>query len=190
MTRKGPLCGGRKHQGGGTCTQPAGWGTDHPGFGRCKLHAGASPSGRAAALAEQALAELERLGAAEPVGNPLEELARLAGRARKWEEILSAQVAALSSLTYTGNGSEQLRAIVPLWERALLMAQRFAESLARLRIDDRLARITAAQNQALADVMIRFADGLLAWHGTGNDPAAREEVARLLRALPDGPDAA
>jgi hypothetical protein len=31
-----PRCGGGTRA-GGTCTQPAGWGTPHPGVGRCKL---------------------------------------------------------------------------------------------------------------------------------------------------------
>lgn len=34
-------CNGRKRT-GGYCTQRAGWGTDHPGTGRCKLHGGSS----------------------------------------------------------------------------------------------------------------------------------------------------
>jgi hypothetical protein len=39
----GPLCGAAKRS-GGTCGKPAGWGTGHPGVGRCKLHGGTSPS--------------------------------------------------------------------------------------------------------------------------------------------------
>lgn len=38
------LCGAAKRQGSGTCTQPAGWGTDHVGVGRCKLHGGRTSS--------------------------------------------------------------------------------------------------------------------------------------------------
>lgn len=34
---------------GRPCQQAAGWGTDHPGYGRCKLHGGRTPSGRNAA---------------------------------------------------------------------------------------------------------------------------------------------
>ena len=33
---------GAKTRAGTPCKQPAGWGTDHPGQGRCKLHGGAS----------------------------------------------------------------------------------------------------------------------------------------------------
>lgn len=41
---KGLKCGARKRSNPyERCTQAAGWGTDHPGVGRCKLHGGASP---------------------------------------------------------------------------------------------------------------------------------------------------
>jgi hypothetical protein len=33
-------CNARKTDGDGYCKQPAGWGTDHAGLGRCKLHGG------------------------------------------------------------------------------------------------------------------------------------------------------
>jgi hypothetical protein len=33
---------GAKRKSGGKCNQAAGWGTDHPGSGKCKLHGGAS----------------------------------------------------------------------------------------------------------------------------------------------------
>jgi hypothetical protein len=35
-------CGAKNRQ-GTPCSRPAGWGTDHVGQGRCKLHGGASP---------------------------------------------------------------------------------------------------------------------------------------------------
>jgi hypothetical protein len=34
-----------KNRPGGLCTRPAGWGTPHPGTGRCKFHGGCSPGG-------------------------------------------------------------------------------------------------------------------------------------------------
>jgi hypothetical protein len=37
----GELCNSPKKH-GGTCGRPAGWGTNHPGKGRCKLHGGRS----------------------------------------------------------------------------------------------------------------------------------------------------
>jgi hypothetical protein len=38
-------CGARNRV-GGTCQLKAGWGTDHPNFGRCRIHGGNTPSGQ------------------------------------------------------------------------------------------------------------------------------------------------
>jgi hypothetical protein len=38
-------CNGERTD-GGSCELPAGWGTDHVGEGKCKLHGGVSPTGR------------------------------------------------------------------------------------------------------------------------------------------------
>lgn len=50
---------GAKTRSGGFCKQRAGWGTDHPGLGRCKLHGGKSPikHGRYSLVHRAALAE-------------------------------------------------------------------------------------------------------------------------------------
>jgi uncharacterized protein YjcR len=42
MTTPAPLCGGLTRA-GNPCTQWPGWGTDHVGHGKCKLHGGKSP---------------------------------------------------------------------------------------------------------------------------------------------------
>jgi hypothetical protein len=41
--KPGDKCNARMQRGGGYCMNGAGEGTDHPGFGRCRLHGGASP---------------------------------------------------------------------------------------------------------------------------------------------------
>ena len=55
-------CGAQKRR-GGKCTMPAGWGTVHPGTGRCKLHGGSAPNHVKAAATE----EYRKL-----LGNPIE----------------------------------------------------------------------------------------------------------------------
>jgi hypothetical protein len=57
-----PKCGSPKRQGDGTCTRPAGWGTDHVGAGRCKLHGGCSPSGKKAAAKQILTATADEMG--------------------------------------------------------------------------------------------------------------------------------
>lgn len=48
-----------KTRSGTLCQRPAGWGTDHVGIGRCKLHGGATPvkTGRYSVVKRQALQE-------------------------------------------------------------------------------------------------------------------------------------
>jgi hypothetical protein len=75
-------CNARKRNGEGYCGRPAGWGTDHLGVGRCKMHGGNMPNHR-----KQAQTELAKLGV-EAFGLPInidphdalmEELHRTAG---------------------------------------------------------------------------------------------------------------
>lgn len=47
------LCGADKRSGDGTCTRPAGWGTQHPGTGHCKFHGGSTPNGQLFAAREE-----------------------------------------------------------------------------------------------------------------------------------------
>lgn len=62
----GGRCGATTKQTGAPCTQPAGWGTSHPGIGRCKLHGGSTPSHEVAAKEAQARADAMRLGIPVP----------------------------------------------------------------------------------------------------------------------------
>lgn len=57
---EGRVCGAKKRQSEGTCVRPAGWGTDHPGWGNCRSHAGTTPNGRMKALKQQMAAEVAR----------------------------------------------------------------------------------------------------------------------------------
>jgi hypothetical protein len=151
--RKGPFCGGKLHNREGACTQAAGWGTTHPGFGHCKLHGGNAPSGRIAGAEQQARAELARLNV-PPVENPLAELAKIAGQVVAWKDMLAEKVNALSSLRYeTEVGGEQLRAEVALWERALDRCEKFLSAMARMNIEERMARVTEKQTAMVQEAL-------------------------------------
>ncbi|MGI5423071.1 hypothetical protein [Actinomadura luteofluorescens] len=178
-----PKCGAKKRQGEGTCQRPAGWGTDHAGTGCCKLHGGNTRDHRAAALREQAERTLADLNA-PPVDNPLTELARIAGQVVAWKDGIAERVNDLTSLRYSTDGGEQLRAEVALFERALDRCEKFLATMARLNIDDRLTRISEQQaalvNQAVIAALQELelpAEQLL---------EARRGVARHLRAVAGG----
>ncbi len=56
------ICGAKSKRSGKPCKRPAGWGTDHPGVGACKLHFGATPNHKKAAQVEVLRREADRLG--------------------------------------------------------------------------------------------------------------------------------
>jgi hypothetical protein len=95
-------------------------------------------------LEQAARAELARLNL-PAVDDPLSLLARLAAEVVAWKDAMAGQVNALTSLRYEAEGDgggEQLRAEVALWERALDRCERVLVSMARLNIDERLAKIS------------------------------------------------
>jgi hypothetical protein len=98
-------CGAKKrdrdgHWDGSTlCTNAKGQGTGHVGFGRCKNHGGASPTGRKHAALEQARAEAEKVRraqlfygrrvAVDPEQALLEEMQRSVGVVRWLEQAIA-----------------------------------------------------------------------------------------------------
>lgn len=71
----GATCGATTRA-GTPCRRPQGWGTDHPGHGRCKLHGGLSPikTGLYSTVARGRAAELLALAEAEPIADTTAEI--------------------------------------------------------------------------------------------------------------------
>lgn len=74
-------CGSKKPD-GGNCQLPAGFGTDHVGYGPCKYHMGSTPAGRKAGAYEMAGELMEFYGQpvdTNPIDALLDEVKRTAG---------------------------------------------------------------------------------------------------------------
>ena len=163
-----PLCGGRLRRGEGTCRQPAGWGTDHVGVGYCKLHGGATRTHSVWAkrrLVEQEARELmeKYAPAAAPVEDPLNELLAVAGEIRAFKDFLGERVAEMRAEEWRfgdAKGTEQLRAEIALYERALDRTARVLGDLARLGIEERQVRLAERQGSLLVTVLNRIFDRL------------------------------
>lgn len=80
-----------------------------------------------------------------PVTDPLSELAKLAGDVIAWKDFLAGRIAEMEQLAYRGMAGEQIKGEIQLFGQALDRCDRVLSSIARLNIDDRLARITEAQ---------------------------------------------
>jgi hypothetical protein len=128
------------------------------------------------------VAELARLEV-DPVGDPVTQLAVLAGQILAWRDAMAEKVNALTSIRYEAigeNGSgEQLRAEVALWERALDRCERVLIAMAKLNIDERLARISERQLGMIEAAL----SAALASEGLDLEAQARAKrvVARHLR---------
>jgi len=153
-----PRCGGKLHKRDGTCTLPAGWGTDHVGYGRCRKHFGNAPNVIKAAETEridqQARKALEGITDFDAITDPVERLQMLAGRAERFMQVIGDRVEQLTSIRYsTDEGGEQLRAEVTIYERALTATGRLLVDLARLGLDERSVRVQEAQVAILAGAL-------------------------------------
>ncbi len=76
------FCAANKRQQEGTCRRPAGYGTSHPGIGRCKYHGGSTPTHVASVELSQAKSVAQLFGVpreVHPVDGLMEEYWRTAG---------------------------------------------------------------------------------------------------------------
>ena len=94
--RDGSLCGGRTRA-GGSCRHPSGWGTDTPGTGACRNHAGNTSTHRRHAERIEAERAVARFGL-EADGTPAPEiLLREIGRSSAMTQFYAGQVAGLAA---------------------------------------------------------------------------------------------
>mgnify|MGYP001026058986 CR=1 FL=1 len=186
MTRTQPAeghdsrhCGARRKQGTGTCTRPAGWGTDHPGIGPCKLHGGSTPNHTNAARTERARRAVATYGLPrdiDPAKALLEEVHRTAGHVA-W---LAAKIAESDedSLVW-GPAEETEKSATPvpgtdtkhaarpnvwldLYQRERTHLVRVSKAALDAGINERLVKLAEQQGTMLAEIIRRSAEALLA----------------------------
>jgi len=148
----------------------------------CVAHGGRAPQVKAKASRVVAERKAEKLLAGisdyEPVTDALGELQRLAGRALRWLDVLEGIVEELQRIRYTSE-TEQIDGRVIVFERAMDRAGKFLADLARLGIDERMAKLNEAQARLVNEVI----RGVLADLNLSAElrEAARPAIARRLR---------
>lgn len=178
-----------KNRGGGWCGKYASGGL--PGK-PCRFHGGAAPQVKAAVAREGAEIEVRKTAAmimkgSTPIGDPLTALQQLAGEMQAWKDALGEQVD-IMKLGYSSEmGTEQIRAAVQLYERALDRLSSTLTAIGRLNIDERLIAIQAGQKEM---ILRALQAGLAAAGVTGGAATAALGVAgKQLRVIAGGKDA-
>ena len=150
MTKRvysGKKCGA-KTRAGTPCKRPSGWGTDHVGEGRCKLHGGASPikGGRYSTVKRAALRQLIESHAGDP--DPLDVLPEIAAaralfqdfveRYDEWREAFLDWHASFA----TGDGPKKPREVLDLADgvRHLSTIATIAQREKKLQLDNAISR--------------------------------------------------
>ena len=135
----------------------------------CYAHGGRSKQAKAAAQRRLAAEKVEAdvrnalaFESLEGVTDPLGHLAKLADEALAMKEALAGRVNSLKAVRYSahGAGTEQLRAEVALYERAMDRAAKFLELLVRSDFEERRVAIAEEQGRMVAEAVRRILDRL------------------------------
>jgi hypothetical protein len=145
-------CGARNRQ-GGTCRR-----RPMRGQKRCDMHGAKAPQALVAARRRAIEAEAAQAAARHEVNadiNPLRALQQLAAEVLVFKNYLRSQVAQMEELIADNRltGTDDVRALVTLYERALDRSSRILVDIARLNIDERLMKISRAHGDHIAWVI-------------------------------------
>ncbi len=181
-----PLCGAKKKQGPGTCTQVAGWGVKGVATGPCKLHGGATATHRKAAErakvrqgAEEARQACELFELPLDHRSPGEVLLDEVDRARaamRWHE---RQIA----LAMEAGDDDLLARRYAGWHIERAIAAKVSVEITRLGIERRqVEAVEGLARQAVA-VLARYTE-LMGWDP--QSPEARAAGRQALQLLEGG----
>src|SRR3954453_10762482 len=172
-------CGARTRS-GGRCGLPAGHGTDHVGWGRCKLHGGNAPSGRRRAYHLEALASMPRMGGeveVEPTDALLYCVRREAGRQAWLRAMLEVENAEDADIA---DPNSRVAELARLEIEATERLARFSKMALDAGVAERRIRMAERQAQALAHAFTTALDAHPMASRLSN--AERAELVRLFAA--------
>lgn len=177
------MCAATAKAHGGRCKNRA-----MPGLAVCRFHGGFTANARAKSACAEAESAIRRsrfmssdIASCE---QPMDALAALAGEVLAWRDVMRDQLNTLAELSVTDAvGVQRAAAVVELYERSLDRAERTLVNIGRLRLDERLVRLSEAQ----AELVVKALRAALSERALGLDEHAQEvallSAGRHLRAL-------
>lgn len=187
-------CGAKKRQGEGTCTQPSGWGTDHPGIGACKLHGGSMKNHKTAAVTTQAKRDVVLFGGRRDI-HPADALLELvqwtAGEVDYWRHRVRLLDEAdltwgLTKVKEGGDDRGTTEEAKPNIAYSMLVdasnrLERYSASALKAGVDERRVRLAEQQGTLLHGVLVAVLGEL--GHDVAPGSAAAQVVLRHLAPL-------
>lgn len=152
------ICGAKRRQGepGDVCKLPAGWGTDHVGLGRCKLHGGSTPMQGKHVNGQKAAAAVVTFGLPreiDPQTALLEEVHRTAGHVAYLGQVVAdLQQHELKQLDMSER-FEKPAVWVEMYERERAHLVKVAATCISAGIAERQVRLAEEQGRQLAGVL-------------------------------------
>lgn len=146
------FCGARKKQGSGNCTKTKGWGTNHVGWGRCKLHGGNTPSGEAAAAKEAAQRTALIMGEALDV-DPHEALITCVRIAAGEVAYCSTQIATLEQATESTMFGQVLDIWIVTRQKALASLAKYSKMALDAGVAERQVQLAERYGEMLATLI-------------------------------------
>jgi hypothetical protein len=145
-------CGAASRQTGEPCRKPAGWGTPSK-FGRCKLHGGATATGKAQAARLEALAELGPMGGEVDV-NPIDALLYTVRRDSGLATLYRLQAEACAA------DGKDVAMYAALEMKALSELARVAKMAIDAGVAERMVRIAEGTGERLASALEEALEGV------------------------------
>jgi hypothetical protein len=177
---------GAKTRSGSPCQKGAGWGTDHAGEGRCKLHGGASPirSGRYSVITRDSIRDLvEHFESDESPLDVLPELAHvralLSDFINRYEEIVDALMA-WNAAEYR-EAQDQKRKPRPQRLPSLEDAILFLRTAAKIAQDEKKLQLENAVSRK--DLLRIFTEQRRVLENEIQDPGLRQRILDGFRSI-------
>lgn len=160
------LCGAATKGSGQPCRRPSGWGTDHVGYGACKLHGGSTPTHRRHAVKLMLAHEITSLGQQldiTPEEAILQQVREAAGNVALYRQLVSTfkleEGGVWVRTESKAKPAEAERHIaVALYDQERDRLARLAKLAIDAGIAERLVRVAEAQGELLAQVVQRALD--------------------------------
>lgn len=139
---------GAKTRSGGKCKKQKGWGTDHLGTGRCKLHGGNTSSGQAAAAKEAAVIMGEQLDV-----DPHDALLTCVRIAAGEVAYCSKEIGQLEKATESTMFGEQLNIWIQVRQKAMLSLAKFSKMALDAGVAERQVQVAERYGEMLATLI-------------------------------------